>query len=218
MRKYSIGIGLLVLSGLILFQDFLPDLAIPFWRLIFLMGTGYFFCESLWKKEFYTSFFFGTWFFILLNNQFHFLTVSTGTIILGAVLACLGISFLCKPKRGVVSFIDGSRYSTDNRDTIFGSSTRYVQDHHFRGDDIDVVFGSTKVYFTEAIMAENKANLTIDSVFSDVKLYVPKDWRVEVGMTNVFSGVKNYSQLRNENPTLYVTGDLVFSQLTIYQL
>lgn len=100
MKKTGLGIVLLVLAGLILFQNYLPQMNFPIWSLIWMGGVGFLFLIFLVKKRLVESFIFGTWLFILLNNQFKWLNIGMWSIILAATLLCAGLSLIFKPNTG----------------------------------------------------------------------------------------------------------------------
>ncbi len=64
-------------------------------------------------------------------------------------------------------------------------------------------------------MLEDRATYSGDAVFSNVKLYVPRNWNVEFTGDRVFSNIKVYPNDTRTEKTLAVTGDFVFSQLEV---
>lgn len=227
MKKYVLGLGLLVLSGLVLFQNYLPRFDLSIWKMvwIFLLAVGL--VSGLVKKRLYESFFFGTWLFILLNKQYHFLAVDAKTVILGAVLACLGCSILFKPKRGSLYFFGDSKYvardgkeaMVEDEDSVaFGSSTRYIHDINFVHDTIDVAFGSATVYFDNVVMAGEEATFEVDAAFSSVRIYVPDTWLVQIKADKAFSTIQQVAQPTVFDKKLVVKADLAFSNLEIISL
>lgn len=227
MKKYVLGIGLLVLSGLVLFQNYLPRFDLSIWKMIWLIGLGAGLLISLLKKRLYASFFFGTGLFILLNQQYHFLAIDKKTVIVGAVLACLGCSILFKPKRGRILFLtDFDGWSADDKKAMleeensvaFGSSTRYIHDRNFVGGNVDVAFGSATIYFDNAVMAGEEAVFEVDAAFSTVYLYVPATWLVQIKADKAFSTLQQAPQPTVVDKRLLVKADLAFSNLTIVRL
>ncbi|MER0123916.1 hypothetical protein ABPH35_09450 [Streptococcus sp. ZJ93] len=222
MKKYVLGIGLLVLSGLVLFQNYLPRFDGSIWKMVWLVVLAAGLVSGLAKRRLYDSFFFGTWLFILLNQQYHFLMVDTKTIIVGAILACLGCSVLLKPKRKNIPFLTmmgrGSKKSAlveDENDVAFGSSTLYIHETDFVHDSIDVAFGNATIYFDHANMAGEEAVFEVDAAFSTVRLYVPANWLVQVRADKAFSSIQQSSQPTVFDKKLVVKADLAFSTLSI---
>lgn len=228
MKKTLLGVGLLLAAVYLLFGHSLPlpDLGISFWSLLFILGFGFLAIQALLRRKWGETYVFAVITFVLLNNQFEWLEVGTGTIVLAAVLAGIGCHFLLTSKENTL-FIKGkpiefyirekyasSGASSTHSDTVFGSATRYIN-----GDigDVsgDVVFASTMLYFDNAQLPTGYATYSGDVVFSSVKLYVPQDWRVEFIGDRVFSNVKMQPQSASSSKVLTITGDLVFSSLEI---
>ncbi|MGT2715681.1 hypothetical protein [Streptococcus respiraculi] len=227
MKKYALGIGLLVLSGLVLFQNYLPRFDLSIWKMVWLVVLAVGLVNGLVKRRLYDSFFFGTWLFILLNKQYHFLMMDTKTIIVGAILACLGCHILFKPKRGNIRFLGdfksvasgGKGAMVEDEDSVaFGSSTRYIHDTNFVRDTVDVAFGSTTIYFDNTVMAGEEATFIVDAAFSTVRLYVPDTWLVEVRADKAFSSIQQVSPPIVFDKKLVVKADLAFSTLEIISL
>ncbi|WP_104930010.1 hypothetical protein [Streptococcus suis] len=213
MKKYGLGIALLVLAGLVLFQDYLPVMDISLWKLVWLVGLGYFLIKAIIKKQLIFSFVLGTWLFIALNNHFDWVDIDTWTLIVGVGLACAGLQLLFKPKKSPIT--STGVIGDKGRDTAFGSSTRYIHDDNFLHDSVEVAFGSSTVYFDQAVIQGVQADFHIDAAFSNITLYLPADWQAVVELDSAMSTTNNYVSEPKEK-VLLVTGDLAFSNLTIY--
>jgi hypothetical protein len=82
----------------------------------------------------------------------------------------------------------------------------------------NIVFSGTSLYFANATILGDKAFYSGDAVFSNVKLYVPKDWNVEFAGDKVFSSIKTYPSPNPSGKTLVITGDYVFSNLEVFYI
>lgn len=213
MKKNGLGIALLVLAGLVLLQGYLPDMDISLWKLVWLVGLGYFLIKAILRKQLIFSFALGTWLFIALNNHFDWVDIDTWTLIVGAGLACAGLQLLFKPKKPQIT--STGVIGDMRRETAFGSSTRYIHDDNFLHDSVEVAFGSSTVYFDQAVILGDKADFHIDAAFSSVTLYLPTNWQAVVELDSALSTTNNYAADPKEK-ILLVTGDLAFSNLTIY--
>lgn len=219
MKRNGLGIALLILAGLVLFQDYLPVVEFPLWKLALVVGWSYLFFKAMIKKQLVTSFVWGTLVFIVLNSHFDWLEIDTWTLILGAILACTGVKLLIKPRRSknmvdTKSFVKGV-IGDKGRDTAFGSSTRYIHEENFIHDSVDVAFGSSTVYFDKAVILGDKADFHIDAAFASVDLYLPANWLAVVELDSSMSTVNNYATGKGEK-MLRITGDMAFSTLNIY--
>lgn len=213
MKKYGLGIVLLVLAVLVLFQDYLPAIELPLWKLALVVGWSYLLLKAIIRRQLVTSFVWGTLVFIILNNHFDWVDIDTWTLIVGAGLACAGLQLLFKSKRPDVS--STGVIGDKGREIAFGSSTRYIHDDNFLQDSVEVAFGSSTVYFDQAIILGDTAEFHIDAAFSSVTLYLPTNWRAVVELDSAMSITNNYATELGEK-VLLVTGDLAFSTLTIY--
>lgn len=223
MKKNTIGIGLLILAGLILFQDYLPSMDISLWTLSRFVGVGFLLFLFLYKRRLVESLIFGVWFLILLNDQFEFIEISRTSLLLAAVFICVGTSLLFKPKTKVSQWKQEESGQEDNhsffsgKPTAFSTSTRYVQDDAFEEDGVEVIFGTAHIYLDNAVMQGNQALFKVDSSFATVNLYVPVEWQVKLQLDSIFSNVRNLSQPGGEQ-VLLVAGDVTFTTLTIYSV
>ncbi|HEP1809447.1 TPA: hypothetical protein VB894_000280 [Streptococcus suis] len=217
MKKYGLGIALLVLAGLVLFRDSLGlHLAMPFWTTVWFVLTFVTGFHRLVKLDWLASIFCFGLAFIAVNSVYEWVEFGTLNMVLSLVLLCLGLKLIFKPKKrrpthGVGRGVIGDK----GRETAFGSSTRYIHDDNFLHDSVEVAFGSSTVYFDQAIILGDKADFHIDAAFSSVTLYLPTNWRAVVELDSAMSTTNNYATELGEK-VLLVTGELAFSTLTIY--
>ncbi|MEG3307657.1 hypothetical protein RFL04_00645 [Streptococcus suis] len=217
MKKYGLGIALLVLAGLVLFRDSLGlHLALPFWTTVWFVLTFVTGFHRLVKLDWLASIFCFGLAFIAVNSVSDWVKFGTWNMVLSLVLLCLGLKLIFKPRKrrlahGVVTGVIGDK----GRDTAFGSSTRYIHDDNFLHDSVEVVFGSSMVYFDQAVILGDKADFHIDAAFSNITLYLPADWQAVVELDSAMSTTNNYATGMGEK-MLHITGDMAFSTLTIY--
>ncbi|HEL1601953.1 TPA: hypothetical protein TXL59_000230 [Streptococcus suis] len=217
MKKYGLGIALLVLAGLVLVRDSLGlHLALPFWTTVWFVLTFVTGFHRLVKLDWLASIFCFGLAFIAVNSVYDWVKFGTWNMVLSLVLLCLGLKLIFKPRKrrlahGVVTGVIGDK----GRDTAFGSSTRYIHDDNFLHDSVEVAFGSSTVYFDQAIILGDKAEFHIDAAFSSVTLYLPTNWRAVVELDSSMSAVNNYATGMGEK-MLHITGDMAFSTLNIY--
>ncbi|HEM5504399.1 hypothetical protein HO950_05805 [Streptococcus suis] len=217
MKKYGLGIALLVLAGLVLFRDSLGlHLALPFWTTVWFVLTFVTGFHRLVKLDWLASIFCFGLAFIAVNSVYDWVKFGTWNMVLSLVLLCLGLKLIFKPRKrrlahGVVTGVIGDK----GRDTAFGSSTRYIHDDNFLQDSVEVAFGSSTIYFDQAVILGNKAEFHIDAAFSSVDLYLPANWQAVVELDSSMSAVNNYATGMGEK-MLHITGDMAFSTLNIY--
>ncbi|HEM5147688.1 TPA: hypothetical protein U1340_000413 [Streptococcus suis] len=217
MKKYGLGIALLVLAGLVLVRDSLGlHLALPFWTTVWFVLTFVTGFHRLVKLDWLASIFCFGLAFIAVNSVYDWVKFGTWNMVLSLVLLCLGLKLIFKPRKrrlahGVVTGVIGDK----GRETAFGSSTRYIHDDNFLHDSVEVAFGSSTVYFDQAVILGDKADFHIDAAFSSVDLYLPANWQAVVELDSSMSAVNNYATGMGEK-MLHITGDMAFSTLNIY--
>ncbi|HEM2741387.1 TPA: hypothetical protein U0594_001450 [Streptococcus suis] len=217
MKKYGLGIALLVLAGLVLFRDSLGlHLALPFWTTVWFVLTFVTGFHRLVKLDWLASIFCFGLAFIAVNSVYDWVKFGTWNMVLSLVLLCLGLKLIFKPRKrrlthGAVTGVIGDK----GRETAFGSSTRYIHDDNFLHDSVEVAFGSSTVYFDQAIILGDKAEFHIDAAFSSVDLFLPANWQAVVELDSSMSAVNNYATGMGEK-MLHITGDMAFSTLNIY--
>ncbi|HEM3660259.1 TPA: hypothetical protein U1C79_000141 [Streptococcus suis] len=217
MKRFMIGCLVIGLAVLVLLRDSLGlHLAMPFWTTVWFVLTFVTGFHRLVKLDWLASIFCFGLAFIAVNSVYDWVKFGTWNMVLSLVLLCLGLKLMLKPKKrrlahGVVTGVIGDK----RRDTAFGSSTRYIHDDNFLHDSVEVAFGSSTVYFDQAVILGDKAEFHIDAAFSNVTLYLPANWRAVVELDSAMSTTNNYATEQGEK-ALLVTGDLAFSNLTIY--
>lgn len=218
MKKTFWGFVFLIFAACILIN---PNFGIPFWPLVFIIGFGICAIQELLRKDYTGAYICGVITFIILENQFDWFDIGTGTMVMAAVLAGIGLSLIFKPRDNVIRdnlFYNGFKSSSVGADTVFGNTTRYINDSNFIDVGGDAVFSRVSIYFDNAIILGDKATYSGDAVFSNVRLYVPKNWKVEFTGDRVFSTVPVYPNTEPTETTLVVTGDFFFSRLEVYYI
>lgn len=229
MRKTFLGVGFIFLALYLLFKDrlLLPDFGVSFGTLLLVLGFGYGTVQNIYRRNYISAYVCGIIAFILLEKHYNWLNISTGTIVIAAVLAGFGLNMIFKPRHKIYDFesgesmrntIEGCFFQNHepDTDTIFSNVTRYINDSNLTNVSGDTVFSGVSIYFVHANMLGDVATCSGDAVFSSVKLYVPKNWNVEFRGDKVFSSIKNHSVENTAEKTLVITGDYVFSQLEIF--
>ena len=229
MKKTLLGAGLILLAVYILFRDaFLwPTWGLPLWTLLFVLGFGYGAVQNALRRNYTSAYVCGVIALIVLERHYGWLSVGTGTLVLAAILAGIGLGMIFKPVLYRFDFkFDGERdqifegdvVGEKGNDTVFGNSTRYINDENLTRVTGNLVFSGTSLYFANATILGEQAIYSGDAVFSNVKLYVPKDWNVEFAGERVFSSIKTYPMHNPGGKTLVITGEYVFSNLEVFYI
>ena len=229
MKKSLLGAGFILLAVYILFRDaFLwPTWGLPLWTLLFVLGFGYGAVQNALRRNYTSAYVCGVIALIILERHYGWLNVGTGTLVLAAVLAGIGLGMIFKPVMFRFDYkfnsegdqiVGGDFVGEKGNDTVFGNSTRYINDENLTKVTGNLVFSGSSIYFANATIQGGEAIYSGDAVFSNVKLFVPKDWNVEFAGERVFSSIKTYPNHNPGGKTLVITGEYVFSNLEVFYI
>lgn len=154
------------------------------------------------------------------------ITAITPWPVLGAaMLGSIGFSLLFHPRKyykrthyhdehfGESEMVDGEQI---NLDTLFSSAIKYIRSDDFKKAYIDCSFGAMKVYFDNAIILQEQAEIILDVSFAGVELYIPKAWNVETRANVSFAGLEEKNKNETSGvPKVIISGDVSFSGITI---
>lgn len=157
--------------------------------------------------------------------------ISPWLLLLAAVLAGIGFSFFFHkhPHKAVCSCshdeIEHFNQTSENIDdnnpyakVTFGSSSKYLHADCLKSGQFIASFGALEVFFDQAQLSPEGAEIFLDCSFGSIKLYVPKHWRVLDNLHASLGGVDNDTRLSqpNENsPRLTLTGSVQLGGIEI---
>ena len=127
----------------------------------------------------------------LLNTNAFSLFFPLLFIYLGATVFGIAPKFMKSGKASSDNSEDKGKESNDSLlddMVIFGTNNKSVKSKSFMGGEIVSVFGGTKLYLTDAKIAEKGANLQVSAIFGAAEVIVPKDMNVVVKGSGVFGG------------------------------
>lgn len=164
---------------------------------------------------------------ILFEKQLGITELTPWPILLTALFLSIGLTILFHKKSCSWNkfHYQGEHFDTiinEDDDNIvdvsvnFGSSIKYVNSKDFQKGGFHCSFGALKVYFDNAILNENGAEIILDASFAGVELYIPKTWNISNQISASLAGVeeKNRSYI-NDGPTVTLKGNISFSGVTI---
>ena len=211
--------------------------AIGFWKIGCTIVIGGWFLSSVKNVEF-TGMLFSLAFLCIVYDKELGLEAITPWPVLGAALfGSIGCSLIFE-KRSRKKYKsnhsnDSAHYhSTDAEfDTIidepdssvvdckisFGATVKYVNSDCFESANIDCSFGAAKVYFDNAVLKGESADVYLDISFAGVELFIPKEWRVENQVKTTFDGIEEKGSCIADSDAKVITlhGKIEFAGLTI---
>lgn len=111
---------------------------------------------------------------------------------------------------------DGSSYL--KVDAFLTGIKRKVMSKDFRGGEITTIFGGSDIDLMHADI-QGQAVLKVSVAFGGLKLVVPSNWDVQLGVSNLAAGIddKRYTQQGVQNPEkrLIITGSVIFGGIEI---
>jgi len=101
---------------------------------------------------------------------------------------------------------------------IFGEIKKAVFSKNFQGGNVRSLFGSVVLDFTNADIS-GMVIIDVSQAFSETKIIVPHNWRVEVDVTHILSTTEdkrwNIGQSINSDKVLVITGISTFASVKI---
>ena len=164
---------------------------------------------------------------ILYDEALGITELTPWTLLAAALFGSIGLSMIFrsrkrswnKPETGAY-FSDTSEQCSGNQIRIennFGSAIRYINSDNFKSARVENNFGTLTVYFDNAIIQDGMASVEADNSFGEMKLYIPKEWRVEMNLERSFGSVRESgSWIGSSNQTLVINGECSFGSATIY--
>lgn len=104
-------------------------------------------------------------------------------------------------------------------DISFGNITKYIQCQALEEGVIENSFGTTTIYMDNVRLHEGKAVIKVENAFGEVKLFIPKEWRVLVEIEKSLGNCEIYGACAEESEnTLYIKGECSFGGIKIHYI
>ncbi|WP_137597858.1 LiaF transmembrane domain-containing protein [Paucilactobacillus kaifaensis] len=150
------------------------------------------------------------------------------TLLGAALLLSIGLSLIIRP-HGIQHRWHQQNWqehpetvtTTDDQSLVdvqvsMSSNIRYVESANFKQANIYAYMANVKVYFDNATIQDEVANINIDGDLSGIELYLPKEWNLKIQTGNFLSGTEEKGlQSTKEGPTVNLAGNLHLSGLTV---
>jgi len=228
IRKIVWGIFLMGAAGLVIANAYYGF--VEFFPLICAVVIAPVIIESLVHLNFVGVFVPAALLGIAFSKQLGIESITPWPILAASVLLTVGFSIIFH-KRNSKWFMsglhleDGETFEDVLDDEMtctvkFGASTKYIISENFEKAYLDCSFGSIKAYFDNAKLSPNGAKLHINSSFSGVELYIPRNWKIVEGISAFMGGVEEKSKNipDPDSPTLSITGNISLSGVVIYYI
>ena len=98
----------------------------------------------------------------------------------------------------------------------FSSGVKYINSENLKNVKLSCSFGALKAFFDNSTPDENGVTIYLDSSFSGVELYLPKEWKIVNNLNVSLSGVEEKNRRVDSNgPTVTFLGNISFSGVEI---
>lgn len=110
---------------------------------------------------------------------------------------------------------DGRHVSLTNN---FNSVSKYVNAEAFSTADLENNFGQANIYFHNAVIANQEANVKLENCFGQMNVYLPNTWRVSISQETAFGKINMYGEPNRDMdaPLVVVKASSSFGEVNIY--
>ncbi|MEQ8199585.1 MAG: hypothetical protein ABRQ27_16550 [Clostridiaceae bacterium] len=190
------------------------------------------FIQSSIKLNYFGTFVPLAFLYMIYREPLDLVYISPWLLVFAAVLAGTGFSILfgrhsrnkiyshgCKDR-----FKQTSGSIDDNNPIVkvsFGESSKYLHGDSLKSGQFIVSFGSLKVFFDQAQLSPEGAEIFIDCSLGEIKLYIPRHWQVIDNVHTSLGEVVNESRFvkPDENsPRLIINGNVMLGSAEIHYI
>lgn len=188
-----------------------------------------FFIQSILDRSFFGIFISLAFFYMIYWRPLHFTYISPWLLLLTAVLASTGFSILFGKKYSKASdfCIDAEniQYTSENIDdnnpcakVSLGSSSKYLHGDCLKSGQFAVSMGALEIYFDQAQLDPDGAELFLDCSLGSIKLYIPRYWQVYDHLHVTLGDVNHNTRLATpapDSPKLTLEGNVHLANVEI---
>ncbi len=168
--------------------------------------------------------------YIIYWQPFKLIEISSQLLILSAVLASIGFSMIFRshPRkiRCIHDRMEHFNQTSENIDdnnpfakVSFGSSSKYLHADCLKSGQFIVSCGALEVFFDQAQISPEGAEIFLDCNLGEIKLYVSKHWRVRDNLHASIGSVANdirFAQPDENAPLLTLAGNVQMGSVEIH--
>ncbi len=165
---------------------------------------------------------------VIINKDFLNITdISSFSIMAAALLLVIGLSIIFKGEKNVIFFKGSKCCSFDESDVgyeasdvidvnvSFGSSIKYVTSEDFKKAMIRTSFAELQVYFDDANIVGDTAEVELDVSFAGVSLYFPKTWKIDNRVDTSFGSIEEKGRKGDPLKTIVLKGKVSLAGVEI---
>ena len=191
--------------------------------------------DGIRHRNFYEAIFAAAFLLIIYDEPLGIEGLTPWTVLVAALLLSIGFSLLFGTnKKGKQCIeIDWNLDGTGGKGTgstseqcskshircenNFGETIRYINSDNFSKARLENNFGRMKIYFDNAIIQEELAEVKIENNFGSVMLFIPKEWKVQKELDHCFGSINEYGMcLGTGSAALRLHGETNFGTIEIH--
>lgn len=193
--------------------------------------------DGIRHKNFYEMIFGTAFLLIIYDGPLGIEKLTPWTILVAALFLSIGFSFLFGMKkkgkqrveidwdmdstssRGIGSISEQCSKSHIRCENSFGEAIRYINSDNFSKAHLENSFGGMKIYFDNAIIQGDLAEVKIENNFGEVILFIPKEWKVKNELGHCFGSVNEHGVcLGTSSAALRLHGETNFGNIEIHYM
>jgi len=168
---------------------------------------------------------------ILFAEPLGITQITPWPILITAVLLSIGLETIFGNKtKGIIKF---GLFSDDYKSEIvdeedseevkygikLGSGIKYVNSKNLKKCYLNASLGELKVYFDNCKVSKEGAEIIINASLSEIELFIPKDWNVQLNVSGPLNDVAEKNQKQNtDGPVVTIKGNVSVSELEIFYI
>ncbi len=177
--------------------------------------------------------------YVIYQQPLQLMAISLWLLLLAAVLAAIGFSIIFHSHShkwyhhaqewshwhdGKETFNQPTENIDDNNPCAkisFGSSSKYLHADCLKSGQFSVSFGAMELFFDQAQLSPDGAQIALDCSFGSIQLYVPRHWNVTDHISTGLGAVENDIRMSHpeENaPRLTLTGSVSLGSIEIHYI
>ena len=224
-KNYFWGI-ICILGAILIFGNIfgLISFGLSPWKIIGTLFCLFIIINGIKERSFYGPLFGIMILFYYFRKELGFQNISFWLLFVATWLLAWGLTSIFRPKRKHIKIdvdTEDVEYSQDSIIQIvstFGEKIQYIQATNLQYVTIDSKFSELKVYFDKANI-QNQATIEIDASFAGIALYIPKEWNVQSHVRALFGEINEKGQpSSNGYPVLDIKGHINFGNIEIHYI
>lgn len=189
--------------------------------------------DGIRRRNLYETIFAAAFLLIIYEKALHIEGLTPWTILVAALLFSIGFSILFGTHKKGKQSVEIDWDSDSNKgmgisnehcskskircENNFGETIRYINSDNFTKARLENNFGGMKIYFDNAIIQGELAEVQIENNFGAIILFIPKEWKVQKELEHCFGSIIEHGTcLGTSSATLRLRGETNFGNIELH--